>query len=173
MEWNKLNVNILNSAYCNAFKKVILKLIRPEPNQVFTVDSSEWLKFLTRMRLGLSHVVDHKSRHNFRNCVGPICRSGQRFETSTHFTLHCSNHPSAWQKNFFSTILKQIDQVITQLLPFGNEKLKAAQKNPYWRLQLNSYRLPRDLKPNYVPNEMVLLTQCHILQLPKTSSRSL
>ena len=162
MEWNKLNVNILNSAYCNAFKKVILKLIRPEPNQVFTVDSSEWLKFLTRMRLGLSHVVDHKSRHNFRNCVGPICRSGQRFETSTHFTLHCSNHPTAWQNLFFFNYLKANWPRNKKTFAFWEWKTKSCSKNPYWCLQLNSYRLQRDLKPSYVPNEMVLLTQCHL-----------
>ena len=47
------------------FKKVILKIIRPEPNQVLNIDSSEGLKFLTRIRLGLSHLADHKFRQNF------------------------------------------------------------------------------------------------------------
>ena len=128
MEWNKLNVNILNSAYCNAFKKVILKLIRPEPNQVFTVDSSELLKFLTRMRLGLSHVVDHKFRHNFRNCVDPICRSGQKFETSTHFILHCSNHPSAWQNLFFFNYLKANWPSNNKTFAFWEWKTKSCSK---------------------------------------------
>ena len=41
--------------------------------------------------------------------------------------------------------------IITKLLLFGNEKLKGLVKtNPYWRLQLSSYRLPRDLKPHYL-----------------------
>ena len=71
LEWNKIDVNIHNSTSCNVFKKVILKFIRPEPNQVFNVDSSEGLKFLTRIRLGLSHLVDHKFRHNFQDCVNP------------------------------------------------------------------------------------------------------
>ena len=51
MDWNKIYVNIRNSASCNIFEKVILKFIRPETNQVFNVDSSEGLKFLTRIRL--------------------------------------------------------------------------------------------------------------------------
>ena len=38
LEWNKLDVNIRNSASCNVFKRVILKFTRPEPNQVFNVD---------------------------------------------------------------------------------------------------------------------------------------
>ena len=65
MEWNKIDVNIRNSASCNAFKTVILKFIRPEPSQVFNVESSEGLKFLTRIRLGLSHLADHEFKHNF------------------------------------------------------------------------------------------------------------
>ena len=52
IEWNKTDVNIPNSPFCNVFKKVMLKLIRPKPNQVFNIDSSEGLKLLTRIRLG-------------------------------------------------------------------------------------------------------------------------
>ena len=79
LEWNNLDVNIRNSASCNFFKRVIPKFTRPEPNQVFNVDSSEGLKFLTRIRLGL--------RQNCQDCVNPVCSCGQEIETSTHFLL--------------------------------------------------------------------------------------
>ena len=88
LEWNKLDVNIRNSASCNILKRVT----RPEPNQVFIADSSEAIKFLTRIRLGLSHLADHKFRHSFQDCVNPICSCGQEIETSTHFLFHCSNY---------------------------------------------------------------------------------
>ena len=65
MEWEKIDINIRNSALCNVFQKIILKFIRHEPNQVFNVVSSDWLKFVTRRRLGLSHLADLKFRHNF------------------------------------------------------------------------------------------------------------
>ena len=133
MEWNKIDVNIRNSTSCNVFKRVILKFIRPEPNQVFNVESSEVLKFLTRIRLELSHLADHKFRHNFPDFVSPIFGCSQEIEISAHFLLHCSNYHCARQTFFKkinkidSTILKQNDQVITKLLLFGNEKLKVAQ----------------------------------------------
>ena len=133
MEWNKIDVNIRNSTSCNVFKRVILKFIRPEPNQVFNVESYEGLKFLTRIRLGLSHLVDDKFRHNLQDCINPICSCDQEIETSTHSLLHYSNYHGARQTLFKkinkidSTILKQNDQVITKLLLFGNEKLKVAQ----------------------------------------------
>ena len=89
MGWSKTDLksvhnNICISAYCNAFKNVILNLIRFELNHAFNVDSCEGLKFLTRLTLRLSHLTDHKFRHNFQDCVNPICSSGQEIETSTN-----------------------------------------------------------------------------------------
>ena len=100
---------------------------------MFNVDSSEGLKFLTRIRLGLSQVADHKFIHNFQDCVNLVCSCGQEIETSTHFLLHCFNYHRARQtlfekvKKIDSSILKQRDQVKTKILLFGDEKLKAAQ----------------------------------------------
>ena len=100
---------------------------------MFYVDNREGLKFLTTIRLGLSHLADHNFRHNFQDCVNPICSCGQEIEISIHFLLQCSNYHCTRQTLFKkinkidSTILKQNDQVITKLLFFGNEKLKAAQ----------------------------------------------
>ena len=65
MEWKKIDVNIRNSALCNVFKKIILKFIRHEPNQMFNVVSSDGLKFVTRRKLRLSHLADLKFRHSF------------------------------------------------------------------------------------------------------------
>ena len=73
MECNKIEVNIHKLAPCNVSKIVILKFIRSEPNQMFNVEVGEGLKFLTRIRLGLSHMADHKLSHNFQDCVNPIC----------------------------------------------------------------------------------------------------
>ena len=97
MEWNKIDVNTRNSASCNVFKRVILRFIRHGPNQVFNVESGEGLNFLIRIRFGLSYLADHKFRHNFQDCVNPICSSGKEIETSNHFLLHCSNYYCATQ----------------------------------------------------------------------------
>ena len=47
------------------FKNSFLPAVRPGPNQVFNVGFIKGLKFLTRIRLGLSQLAGHKSRHNF------------------------------------------------------------------------------------------------------------
>ena len=129
IEWSKIDVNIRNLDSCNDFKNVVLKFIRPEPNQVLNFVSSEGLKFLTRVRLGLSHLSDHKFRHNFQDFVNLVCSCGQEIETSTHFICQCSNYYCIRQTLFEkvnkidSTIFKQNDLVITKFLQFSNGKL--------------------------------------------------
>ena len=91
-EWNSLNIDIRNSSSINVFKKELLKFIRPEPNSTYNINDIKGLKLLTRLRLGLSHLGDHKFRHNFKDCVSPMCYCGQDIETTTHFLLHCPNH---------------------------------------------------------------------------------
>ena len=109
MEYNKIDVNIRNSASSNVFKRV--NVFRPEPNQVFNVDSSEELKFLIWLRLGLSHLADHKLRHNFQDWLNPICSCGQEIETSIHFFLHCSNYHCGRQ-----TLFKKINKIDSTIL---------------------------------------------------------
>ena len=90
---------------------------------------------LTRLRLGLSHLADHKFRHNFQDCLNPICSCSHDIETKSHFLLHCLNYCSA-RKTFFekinridSNILQQSDLSITKDLLFCSEKLKDDKNN--------------------------------------------
>ena len=105
MERNKIDVNIRNSISCELFNRLTLEFVRPERNQVFNIHSSEGRKFLTRIRLGLSLLADHKFRHNFQDCVNPICSYVQEIETSVHFLLHCSNYHCPRQTHFKKIIL--------------------------------------------------------------------
>ena len=52
------------------------------------------------MRLGLSHLVDHRFRHHFQDCLNPICSCGQEIETAVHFLHPCLNYRCA-RKTFF------------------------------------------------------------------------
>ena len=78
MKWNKIDVNIRN-----ILKEGILK---SEPNQMFNVDCSKELKFLTRIRLGLSHLADHKFRHNFQDCINPVASRRLKLQPICSFT---------------------------------------------------------------------------------------
>ena len=87
------------------------------------------------MRLGLSHLGDHKFRHNFQDCVSCMCYYGQDIETTTHFLLQCPNHHCA-RKTLFrkinqvsGTILRQSDSKFTKILLFGVNKLDFETQN--------------------------------------------
>ena len=124
-----LNINIRNSSSINLFKKELVKLVRPGPNSTYNINDTKRLELLTRLRLGLSHLGDHKFRHNFQDCVSPMCYCGQDIETTTHFLLHCPNHHCARKTLFHKinqvsgTILRQNDSTITKILLFGDNKL--------------------------------------------------
>ena len=89
IEWNNLDKSIRSSESLALFKESILQFIRPTPNRTFNCHNPIGIKLITRLRLGLSHLRDHKFKHNFLDCLNPICCCGQDIETSVHYLLHC------------------------------------------------------------------------------------
>ena len=121
-EWNKLDNKFRNSESVSAFKKQILKFIRPSPNSTFNVHNPHGIKLLTRLRVGLSHLREHKFRHTFQDSQDPFCNCGRHIETTIHFFLHCSNY-SNQRKTLFENIsnikrslLNQNDSIIVEIL---------------------------------------------------------
>ena len=89
-EWNDLDYPLRNDPSINVFKKNIFKFIRLGPNKVFNIYNQHGLKLLTRLRLVLSHLRDHKFNHNFNDCLDEICMCVKDIETTNHFLLQCS-----------------------------------------------------------------------------------
>ena len=44
---------------------------------------------MTRLRLGMSRLREHKFNHNFQNCINPLCSCGMDIERTSRFFLHC------------------------------------------------------------------------------------
>ena len=65
LEWNKLDLSLRNSASCNVFRNSILKFIRSSPNKISQCHNPKGIKLVTRLRLGLSHLREHKFKHSF------------------------------------------------------------------------------------------------------------
>ena len=125
-EWNKLAPDLRNSGSFSAFKKSILNFIRPSPNSIFTCHNPKALKFLTRLRLGLSHLRYHKFKHNFQDSLNPLCNCGLLAETTSHYLLHCPLIADE-RKTFLSNIksinhkfLEQNDSTLTQTFLYGD-----------------------------------------------------
>ena len=73
-EWNKLNPEIRRSGSYNIFRKSILNFIRPSESKVCNnINDAIGIKLITRLRLGFSHLREHKFKHNFRDTLNPLC----------------------------------------------------------------------------------------------------
>ena len=62
---NKYKNTEKNSDGIETFKKRILSLIRPSPNSIFNCHNPRRIKLLSRLRLGLSNLREHKFKHSF------------------------------------------------------------------------------------------------------------
>mgnify|MGYP001793457675 FL=1 len=51
---------------------MLLKSIRPVPNYIFDACDPLGVQLLTRLRVGLSHLRDHKFKHNFNDTIDPF-----------------------------------------------------------------------------------------------------
>ena len=91
IEWNKLDLNTCNSENLNIFNKTILNFMRSSGSTVFNCHNLKGVKLLTRFRLDLSHLREHKFKHSFQDSLNPICSCANDIETSAHFLLHCPN----------------------------------------------------------------------------------
>ena len=113
----------------NIFKKKLLKFIRPSGNSVFRCHNPKGIKLLTRLRFGLSHLREHKFKHDFLDSLNTICSCGQNIERSTRFLLHCSNYSN--ERLIFLNIIRKIDRNIlnrsdlkvTETLLYGDSSL--------------------------------------------------
>ena len=68
------DLKIRNSKTFSAFKKNILKFIRPSSNYIFNCHSPNGIKLITRLRLGLSHLREHSFRQSFQDTLNSIWR---------------------------------------------------------------------------------------------------
>ena len=79
LEWKKLEMQLRRSESFLSFKFFLLKICRQSAKSTYNIHNTTSLKFLTRFRLGLSHLNEYKFKQNF--CSLEI-------KSFSHFTLH-------------------------------------------------------------------------------------
>ena len=82
-----------------------MKIGRPMQNSIYNIHDPVGIKYLTRLRLGLSHLNEHKFRHNFQDCLNPFCTCSLEVETTNHF-LHCH-----YYNNIRKTLLHTVKEI--------------------------------------------------------------
>ena len=68
--------------------------------------------------MGLSHLREHKFRHNFQDTLNPICSCEENIETTSHYLLNCFNH-----LNERITLLTNLQNVEENILNINNSRL--------------------------------------------------
>ena len=126
IEWDNLDLKLRNSENFGNFKNNILKFIRPKPNSFFNCCNLKGIRLITRLRLELSHLREHKFKYNFQNCLNPLCSCGSSIESTSHFLLHCpifhdrSQNLLITLNNIDSKVLESNDSYLTETLLFGS-----------------------------------------------------
>ena len=83
-----LYLNILNSESISIFKSRLLSFIRPVQNNIYNIFDPKFLTFLTRPRLGFSHLNKYRFRHNFKDCLKPLYSFSLEIQDNSHYLLH-------------------------------------------------------------------------------------
>ena len=133
MEWIKLSSSIGNSTY-PLFRNHLLKIIWSVSSPVYKIQNCISLKFLTRLRLGLSHLNELRFNHNFQNCINLLCTCGFEVESTTHFFLHCHHY-----HNIRAKLLNSLEVIDTNLLKFSTEQLTKVLLNSFCQLDQNQH----------------------------------
>ena len=126
VEWNKLDVTVRNAKSVLIFKNLLLKFGRPIQNSIFKIHDPLGIKLLTRLRLGLSHLNEHRFRHNFQDCLNPLSSCSLEVESNIHFFLHCQHFIQSRQTLLDSVkkivnISNLTDDVLVNRLLYGSQ----------------------------------------------------
>ena len=134
-EWNKLNAKIRNLPSVSKFKKSLFIYFKTDENSIFDVHNPLVIKFLNRLRLNVSHLNEHKLRHNFRDTVNPICFCNAETETTSHYLLRCPLFSEQKTKlleslsNLDDALLNHCNNDIANILLYGSSKYRSSTNN--------------------------------------------
>ena len=115
--------------FFSVFKSNILKFIPPSPNSVYNCHNPRGIFLITRLKLDLSHLRQHKFKHGFQDTLNPLCSCGNDVESTEHFLLRCpkfvnERHTLLSSLGIFNcSLLENTSKVLTQTLLFGNASL--------------------------------------------------
>ena len=121
-----LNENRRFGSY-NLFRKSLLNFIRPSTSKVYNINATVGIKLITRLRLGFSHLREHKLKHNFQDTLNPLCSCSTEVESTSHYFLRCHFFDAlrATLMNDLRYIDSDLptlrDENLTNILLYGNQ----------------------------------------------------
>ena len=117
--WNKLKPEIRTVDWFLKFRKLILWIMVILCSIPFiNIFNLIGLKYLTHLCLELSHLNEHKFKHNFQNCINPLCTCSLEPESNSDFFLCCQRIVELMNdlKIIYENILRLSENSLVQLL---------------------------------------------------------
>ena len=87
--WNSTIVLFPDVPSINILKSRIFSLIRPVKKSIFNIHDPIGIRYLFYLRLGLSHLRNHKKNHEFLDTPNENCLCNYGIEDTNHFLFHC------------------------------------------------------------------------------------
>ena len=132
-KWNNLDSYLRKSESFLVFKSNIrflkAKFIGPSLDPIYNYHNPTGICLITRRRLGLSHLRNHKFKHGLQNTLNPLCSCGNDVESTENFLLHCLQFVNE-RRTLLSTLvlyyslLENTCNILTQTLLFGNMEIR-------------------------------------------------
>ena len=129
-DWFNLDDNTKKSESISIFKNRILSFIRPIQSKFYNIFDPTGLKYLIRLRLEFSHLNEHRFRHNFQECINPLCSCSLDIENTIHYLLHC-RHFLHFRKDLINSVRSVCDDfesfhdnVKKDILLYGDSRLE-------------------------------------------------
>ena len=88
------------------------------PKPTFNIHNPFILKLLTWLRLGLSHLNEHRFNHNFEDYINPLHSRSLEVEPTAHFFLHCHNFLT-----ITNTLLNKLNRISSDISNFSDKSL--------------------------------------------------
>ena len=113
LELYKLDRNTQQSKTMLSFRNSLKKTGWPIPKPIDNVHNPIGLTLLNKLRVGLSHMNQHKFNHSFRDCVNPLRPCSLEIQSPFDFFLHC-HYFTDIRKTFFNEKLLVDENTLNQ-----------------------------------------------------------
>ena len=117
-EWNKLDPDVRNVHTYSLFRKNLLAFIKPIKNSLYNIYDLLCIKLPHRLRLGFSHLREHKFKHNFADPVNPLCSCSLEIESTKHFFLRYHNYVT-----FRATLMNELNSINSKFSTLEHDEL--------------------------------------------------
>ena len=119
------------------------KFTRSSSSLFFDWHNRIGIKYITHIRLGLSHLREHKFKRRFNDTINPICNCVNDVESAIHFFLNCLLYSNE-RRTFLSSLVNIDDKLfgnancsLTQTLLFDNTTFNVKDKTKIINLTID------------------------------------